>query len=322
MMKKRHPFKKKLYTIFQTEKIKHIQTLYEHIITSPVLITAVVFIFAFIFVVGLTTKYHYYSDRFRENLMVEAHGVLFDIFMLGMVIVWLQQKGKSKVEKKRYQDEIDDFRGWNSEEAARRIRGNIRRLNSYGFTSIDINNCFLRNMDLRNTKLSGCYAWGVDLSWADLRYSDLSNGNFEDANLAFADISNSEIKNSYFWKADMSNCNLKGANLQNSIMIETNLSNTDFTKADLQNVSFANSNLTNGVFWYTNLYNTDFDSASLEGAKMQHADLSKAIGLDYEELLKVSSLYNAILPDRIKQKIKSIKPSLLYPPAEDNQIDF
>jgi hypothetical protein len=76
--------------------------LYEHAITNPVLITAFVFVIGLFFVTGFTMYSNFYNDVFIKDLMVEAHGVVFDIFMLGVVIFWLQQKGRDKVEKKRY----------------------------------------------------------------------------------------------------------------------------------------------------------------------------------------------------------------------------
>lgn len=313
---------KKLFNNINSERLKKIIRIYEDIIINPVLITIIVFILTFIFVVTLTLHFNFYSMRFFENVLVEAHGVIFDIFMLGVVILWLQQKGKNKVEKKRYQDEIDDFRGWNSEEASRRIRGNIRRLNSFGVTSIDISNCFLKSMDLRYTNLTGCYAWGADLSWTDMRFSSLVRGNFEDANFAFANLSGTEIKDAYFWKANMSNCNIRNSNLTNCVMLETDLSDSDFTESAISNSSFANSNLSNTIFWDADLTNVDFDSANLDNADFQNADLRDAIGLDNESILKAFSFYNAKMSEKLQDYILFNCPELLNPPENRKGTDF
>jgi uncharacterized protein YjbI with pentapeptide repeats len=322
MIKRKNPFIKFLKFIFQTERIKNIYHVYEDMITNPVLITAFVFIFILFMVTGVTVFYDFYNVRFLRDLMVEAHGVVFDIFMLGVVIFWLQQKGKNKVEKRRYQDEIDDFRGWNSEEASRRIRGNLRRLNSFGVSSIDISNCFLRNMDLRKTNLSGCYAWGADLSWADLRFSNLSKGNFEDANFSFSNLSGSEIKDAYFWKADLSNCNIRNSNMINCVMIETDLSETDFTESKLNNSSFVNSNLKNSIFWGADLERADFDTAFLENADFQNSNLTDVIGFKEEQIKNAYSFYKSKLSQDLLIQIKRIKPSLLDPPEKKDSPDF
>ncbi|MCB9481930.1 MAG: pentapeptide repeat-containing protein [Desulfobacteraceae bacterium] len=322
MIKRKNPLIKFVKFLFQTDRIKNIYHVYEDIIINPVLITAFIFVFILFFVTGVTVYYGFYDIGFLRDLMVEAHGVVFDIFMLGVVIFWLQQKGKNKVEKRRYQDEIDDFRGWNSEEASRRIRGNLRRLNSFGVSSIDISNCFLRNMDLRNTNLSGCYAWGADLSWADLRFSKLSKGNFEDANLSFSNLSGSDIKEAYFWKADLSNCNIRNSNMTNCVMIETDLSDTDFTESKLNNSSFANSNLKNSVFWGADLEKADFDMADLENSDFQNANLKDVIGLNDGQIKQIFSFYNSRISDELLLRIKKIKPSLLDPPEKMDSPDF
>ncbi|MGM0419086.1 MAG: pentapeptide repeat-containing protein [Thermodesulfobacteriota bacterium] len=322
MIKRKNRFIKFISFIFQTEKIKHIFRLYEHIITNPVLITAVIFVIALFFVTGFTIYSKFYNFGFIRDLMVEAHGVVFDIFMLGVVIFWLQQKGRDKVEKKRYQDEIDDFRGWESEEACRRIRGNLRRLNNYGVTSVDISNCYLKNMDLRHSDFSGCYAWGANLSWTDLRFSRLVKGNFEDADLSFSDLSGSDIREAYFWKADLSNCNIRNSNMKNCIMLETNITDSDLTESVINNSSFANSNLTNSVFWKADLTHTDFDSADLTNCDFQSADLTNTIGLKPDQLLSVYSLYKAILPQEFINFINKNKPSLLEEPEENKITEF
>jgi hypothetical protein len=93
-------------------------------ISSPVAISITVFIVATLVVVGLS--YKDYGPEFWLNVKVEAHGMLFDILVIGVLILWLNQLGEKRREIQRYIDEIDDFRGWESEEAAHRIRGDER----------------------------------------------------------------------------------------------------------------------------------------------------------------------------------------------------
>ena len=50
----------------------------------------------------------------------------------------LERLGEKRRNIKRWQEEIDDFRGWNSEEAKFRIVGNIKRLNRNGIISKEI----------------------------------------------------------------------------------------------------------------------------------------------------------------------------------------
>ncbi len=63
--------------------------------------------------------------------------MLFDILVIGIFILSLNRLAEKRIENQRYIDEIDDFRGWRSKEAAYKIAGNIRRLNRNGFKGQD-----------------------------------------------------------------------------------------------------------------------------------------------------------------------------------------
>ena len=55
--------------------------------------------------------------------------MLFDVAIIGILIFWLNKIGEERRRIKTYLDEIDDFRLWESDEAAFRTVGNIKRLN-------------------------------------------------------------------------------------------------------------------------------------------------------------------------------------------------
>ena len=71
-----------------------------------------------------------YNKEFIRDVLVEAHGMLFDILIIGTFIFALHTLVESRREKKRnierWQEEIYDFIGWESEEAKVRILGNIK----------------------------------------------------------------------------------------------------------------------------------------------------------------------------------------------------
>ncbi len=94
--------------------------------TSAVSISIAVFVIASIVVIRISRSY--YDGDFMENVLVEAHGMLFDILDIGVLILFLNKLVEKQMESQRYLDEIDDFRGWESEEASYRIASNLRRL--------------------------------------------------------------------------------------------------------------------------------------------------------------------------------------------------
>ncbi len=137
--------------------------LYGGIITNPIGIGFVVFILAGITVSLLTALFRFYDLEFGENVLVEAHGMLFDILVIGVFILWLNRKGEKRIANRRYEEEIDDFRGWESDEASHRIRGNIKRLNRNGISKINLSNSYLKSADLKGANLQESYLLEVNL---------------------------------------------------------------------------------------------------------------------------------------------------------------
>ncbi len=76
---------------------------------------------------------YYISDfhNFWGQILAEAHGMIFDIAVIGILLFWLKSNGATRQQIRTYKDEIDDFRLWESEEAAFRTVGNIKRLNRH-----------------------------------------------------------------------------------------------------------------------------------------------------------------------------------------------
>jgi hypothetical protein len=120
-------------------------------------------------VVAMLSFRNYRDGEFWNNVLVEAHGMLLDILVLGIFVLWLDQRRDEAFLSQRYQEEIDDFRNWKSEEATHRIVGNIHRLVKLGVTEIDLYNCYLKNANLREANLERSRLWGADLGNANLR---------------------------------------------------------------------------------------------------------------------------------------------------------
>ena len=127
----------------------------EKIIENKVLTSFIVFLGATLGVVITTSILYGYDEPFLENILVEAYGMLFDILIIGIIILWLNKRREKKLEIQRYHNEIDDFRFWESEEAMFRIVGNIKRLNRMNVSKISLFRCHLKNAQLFNMNLSG-----------------------------------------------------------------------------------------------------------------------------------------------------------------------
>ncbi len=122
--------------------------------------------------------------------------MLFDILVFGVIILCLNKLVGKRIEKwnenQRYLEEIDDFRGWESDEAAYRIAGNLRRLMRNGYKGrIDLEGCYLSSINLSNDKLLkyiSKHLSGVNFAGASFLHTDLRGFDLEGANLKGADL--------------------------------------------------------------------------------------------------------------------------------------
>jgi hypothetical protein len=188
------------------------------ITTNPIRTAFAVFILATVVVVSLTLLSYGCGGDFLENILVEAHGMLLDILVIGVFILWLNRSGEKSLEIRRYEEEIDDFRGWNSKEAGYRIAGNVKRLNRNGITDIKLQQCHLVKVDLsfvnltraslRRTNLSNAFLLGANLS-----HTNLSLANLRDADLSRACLSGANLSHTCLFRADLSDADLRDANL-------------------------------------------------------------------------------------------------------------
>lgn len=286
---------------------------FERLITNPISISVAIFLVMLCFVVIISRDY-YGPGSFTENLLAEAHGVLIDILMLGVIIVWFQQKGNNKLLARRYQDEIDDFRNWKAEEAARRIRGNIKRMNEIGITSIDLSNCYLRNMDMRSYRLDFSNLWRSDLSFCDIRNASMVNAYMEDINLYSSVLSSSVFKNAVLLKADLRNADMRhsifsGASMQESKLNESDLENASFENADLSKADLSECNLTGA-----NLRNCVLEESVFEGTYIRKADLRGARGLTAMQLSKAHTLFETEVDEDILLELMECSASLFVNP--------
>ena len=181
------------------------QKIYDRIIGNPYWASFSVLFILTIIVVGLSLPF--YIHQFREmslNVLAEAHGMIFDILIIGILLFWLRERTEIKQRIRQYKDEIDDFRMWQSEEASFRNVGNIKRLNRH-----DINNIDLVNSYLVKTNLSK-----VDLSGSNLNTANLTNSMLIGANLQTARMNQTIFENANLNHAELQGTYASGANFK------------------------------------------------------------------------------------------------------------
>jgi len=357
-------YRDRIRIFFSSLQIGHILTVLRAIkgfiiliFSKPIFYSIVTLILATPVVILLTIRYveEAYQPEFIRDILVEAHGMLFDIIIIGIFIFALHSlvnnKRQRKSEIKRYQDEIDDFREWDSEEAVFRIVGNIRRLNRRGVSKIDLSNCYLQNAKLSNTNLEEANLRGAHFNKADLRGAKLKNAkvggahfietdftgtnlsgcvlteaNFEkaifrDANLNKTDFGNyggywdktepSNLEKANLYDAKLQEANLRNVKLKGSDLRGANLENADLCGADLEGADAGSSIFRGLLDWKTNF----------KGARLYGVNLKGVKNLTAEQLSETEGLYgNSELDEPLKRDIMEQFPRLLEWPAEDDDV--
>lgn len=276
---KKNSFFKKIYSKLQD------------IFEKPVLTNSIVLVLVTILVLGASASFYINSFKdFIKEVLAEAHGMIFDIAIIGILIYWLNQKGEIRRQKRSYLDEIDDFRLWESEEAAFRTAGNIKRLNRHKIYDLDLVNCYLVKTNLNM----------VNLNHANLNYAQLINSKLQDASLQQARLNQTNFENCDMNKANLKASYANGARFKDANLIKSDLENAFLIKADFRNAYLMEANL-QGAY----VSGADFTDANL-----YKADLRNAKGLSIEQLLDAKTLYLAKFDEEIERNIEIHCPEL------------
>lgn len=228
-------------------------------------------------VISLSFKFYLNdTELFYENFLVEAHGMLLDIIIFGLLFTFINLSRIKKLEIRRYKEEIDDFRHWTELVASYRIAGILRRLDKYKIDNLDLSDCYLKdaqleNIYLKSATLEKANLQGADLGYANLQGADLRIANLQDADLRIANLHGADLKLANLQGATLRIVNLQGANLFNAYLQGADLKSANLTGADLSSANLQDADLSGA-----DIRNADLRSAKLQGADLRRAKLQGA----------------------------------------------
>lgn len=131
-----------------------------------------------------------------KDIIVEAHGLLMDIILFGILITLYESITGKKERIKDLKEQLEDFRQWEEKEATYRIIGIFKRLKNFGVNKIDLSFCFLQGAYF-DDKFE---MQGVNFSHARMQNSRLNGVNFKNVILFQAKLENCFISNVDFTK--------------------------------------------------------------------------------------------------------------------------
>ncbi len=265
---------------------------FNYVIEKPLLTSSLVLLGVIVLVIGLSLKYYIYEfDSFWPQILAEAHGMIFDIAIIGILLFWLNQNGEIRQRIRTYKDEIDDFRLWESEEAAFRTVGNLKRLNRHKIHEINLVNCYLARTNLNYVNLKGSNMNSANISNSSLIETNLENTRLNQTNLENSNLNSANLKSAY----------ASGANFKDAFLIKAQFDGAFLIKTSFKNAFLMESNLQNSY-----LMGADFENASL-----YKADLRGAKGLSVDQLAKAKTLYLARFDEELIEQIKLSIPELV-----------
>lgn len=265
---------------------------FNYVVEKPLLTAALVLAMVTIFVVGLSLPY-YIADpaSFGAQILAEAHGMIFDIAVIGILLYWLNQRGEIRQRIRMYHDEIDDYRLLESQEASFRTVGNIKRLNRHQISQINLVNSSLPRTNLNYVNLKGSNMNSANLTNSSLIETNLEGTRLNQANFENSNMNQSCMRGAYASGANFKDAFLIKAELQGALLIKANFNNAYLMEADLKN---------------SYLMGADFENASL-----YKADLRGAKGLTVEQLLKAKTLYLARLDKDLEDQLSQSEPMMV-----------
>lgn len=261
----------------------------DNILEKPVLTNTIVLFLAMLIVVGASIPF-YIKGGFFSGILQEAHGMLFDIAIIAILIYWLNDRGRTRQRIREYKDEIDDFRRWESEEAAFRTVGNIKRLNRNKIYNINLVNCYLAKTNLSDVNLKGS-----NLNSANLSSAIMVGANFTDTRLNQTNFENTNLNN-----AMMKGSFASGANFKDAYLIKADFSDSFLIKADFENAYMMESKLTG----------CHLTGAEFKDANLYKVDFRGAEGLTIEQLSEAKSLYLSKFDDDLNEQVMELIPEL------------
>ena len=273
-------------------QIRKLEDWFNNMVENPIQTAALVLLVLTILVVGLSLKYYLdESSSFWVQILAEAHGMLFDIAVIGILLFWLNKSGEARQRIRTYKDEIDDFRLWESEEAAFRTVGNIKRLNRHGIYEINLVKCHLSRTNLNYVNLKG----------SNLNSANFNNSTLIETNLENTRLNQTNFENSNLNQAILNRAYASGANFNDAYLIKTQFENAFLIKASLNNAYLMEANL-KGCYLM---------GADLEHANLYKADLRGAKGLTIEQLSKAKTLYLAKFDEEIQEQLLKLVPHIV-----------
>ncbi|WP_397454753.1 pentapeptide repeat-containing protein [Pseudomonas lurida] len=275
------------------------------IINSPIGTALLVVLVAFIIIVTISSAWEFisttvfpdttigvYNRGFWENVLVELHGMLIELAVVGVLLLWLDGRREHASSVLQSKEELIDYAELDFPEAHLKKMGALKRLSIAGNTNFVVRDLHLVGRDLKGLKLKGCSVIGMRLTGGKV-----TSTTFESVEMRSSNFVDCKIKSTLFISGSVYKCNFQGATL-----IDVRFEGVDIKKAE-----FVNCIMTNTIFKNVSLAGVKFD-----GANLGRCSFLGAQDIDVAQLAKADNLdYISISTELLKELI-AIRPDIKY----------
>lgn len=239
-----------------------------------------------------TTRLGLYNKDFWENFLVEMHGIVFEISIIGVLILWIDSKRGKFGDIKRLKEDLDDYATLDFPEINVKKLGHIKRLNEHGITEIDVQNLILNGLKVKGVNVEGTRLIGLKVVSGSIVEST-----FKRIKMRSSDFQKSTIKSTTF----------ESCELLKSKFMESRCKGVDFSKSSLERADFTNADLQSSIFNGCDVRETKF-----EGANLKHVSFHNSKNLTAKILIKAKNLDYVKVPDELLSELTAMRPDMKY----------
>lgn len=206
-----------------------------------------------------------YSREFFENVLVEAHGAVIDLFVVGVVLLWFEKRRAVADTIKLHMNALADLKFYRGPDASYRILGELKRLLELGVESFQLPETALNNVQVSN----------ISLKDSNLRAANFSNTTLIGVVFENCDCDAAIFAGTRFRHVTLRNVRLRRVNFQ-----DAKLNGCDLSSCEIQMADFTNADLRSAIFrgidcQGVKFKNADLRSANFIGARNLHPDALK-----------------------------------------------
>jgi uncharacterized protein YjbI with pentapeptide repeats len=244
-------------------------------------------------VVAPNIKIGLYSKNFWENFLVEMHGMLVELALVGGLLLWLDNRRRNNNVIKEHQQLLIDYAELDFPEANLKKLTSLKGLNSSKIFIFKVHNMAMRGMPLHKIEFHS----GSKLIGLKVTNGAIKSCVFNDVSMRSCNFAKSEIISTQFTR-----CNLYKSNF-----VETICKGVSFERAKVDRVDFTGANLKSAIFKNADIREAKFHNATLDGCSFSGAE-----NIDVAELAKAKSLDYIALDRVLLLELIKIRPDMKY----------